>query len=127
MDFSDNKLFEFPSPYVRSKTMVGFFKFEKYWYNKNLCIQMFAKEKDSREDYFEPYCTVSVNLIKANPQTSNCIFVDVEHAPWLEEFLSDKGFGLPTGRYVTQGYCTFPEYLLNLKTMKRYAMAEVAL
>ena len=86
-------------------------------------LERVSMHKDDRP-YYSPYCSVSVNLVKVSPQTNSCIFVDNNNAPWLEEFLSENGFGLPTGRFATSGYCNYPEYMLNLKKMKRYAMRE---
>ena len=122
MPFTDMKLFEFHNPRKPEKTMLGFFKFEKYWYNNNTAIRLYAKDKDDAEDFFEPYCSVSVNVIKAKPQSDSCIFVDTNNAPFLESLLQEKGFGLPTGRFATSGYCCYPEYLLNIKKMKEYQM-----
>jgi len=132
MPFSDQKFFEFTDPWNKGKKLKGFFVFAKYWYNQNLSVQIFAEDPDLEFDgrpYYSPYCSVSVNMVKVNPQSDSCIFVDTNNAPWLEEFLADNGFGLHTGRFATSGYCNYPEYLLNLKKMKRYAMreAEVAL
>ena len=122
MPFSDMKLFEFQNPWIPERTMLGFFKFTKYWYNNNTAIQLYAKDKDDAEDFFEPYCMVSVNVVKAQPQSESCIFVDTNNAAWLETFLQENGFGLPTGRFATSGYCCYPEYLLNIKKMKQYQM-----
>lgn len=127
MSFSDQKFFEFPDPWNKGKMLKGFFVLSKYWYNQNLSVQIYAEDKDLEFDdrpYYSPYCSVSVNLVKVSPQTNSCIFVDNNNAPWLEEFLSENGFGLPTGRFATSGYCNYPEYMLNLKKMKRYAMRE---
>ena len=122
MLYNEQKLFSFPDPWKKNKTLVGFFKFSHYWYKHNTAVQIFAKEKDSEEDFFEPYCFVSVNLVQVNPQSDSCIFVDTNNCPWLEDFLQSKGFGLPTGRFATSGYCNYPEYLLNIKLMKEYQL-----
>ena len=128
MAFSDQKFFEFPDPWNHGKSLKGFFVFNKYWYNGNLSVQIFAEDDEigfpDDRPYYSPYCSVSVNLVRNNPQSDSCIFVDTNNAPWLENFLSENGFGLPTGRFATSGYCNYPEYLLNLKKMKRYAMRE---
>ena len=122
MPFTDMKLFEFQNPWIPERTMLGFFKFDKYWYNNNTAIQIYAKDKDDAEDFFEPYCSVSVNIVKVQPQSESCIFVDTNNAAWLETFLEEHGFGLPTGRFATSGFCCYPEYLLNIKKMKQYQM-----
>ena len=122
MLYNEQKLFEFQNPWIPERTMLGFFKFDKYWYNNNIAIQLYAKDKDDAEDFFEPYCSVSVNVIKVKPQSDSCIFVDTNNAPFLEDLLQSNGFGLPTGRFATSGFCCYPEYLLNIKLMKEYQL-----
>ena len=122
MSYNEQKLFSFPDPWNKNKTLVGYFKFAKYWYNSNTAIQIFAKHKGVDEEFFEPYCYVSVNLVQVNPQSDKCIFVDTNNAAWLETFLQENGFGLPTGRFATSGSCCYPEYLLNIKKMKQFQM-----
>ena len=121
MLYNEQKLFEFADPWD-GKPLVGYFKFEKYWYKSNTAVHIFAKHKGVDEEFFEPYCSVSVNLVQVSPQSDKCIFVDTNNAPWLEDFLQSNGFGLPTGRFATSGYCCYPEYLLNIKLMKEYQL-----
>ena len=122
MLYNEQKLVEFSNPWNPEKTLIGFFKFDRYWYNKNTSVQLFAKGKDNTEDFFEPYCMISVNVVQVRPQSASCIFVDTNNAPWAEKFLQENGFGLPTGRFATSGFCCYPEYLLNVKKMREFQL-----
>ena len=122
MLYNEQKLFSFPDPWNKNKTLVGYFKFSRYWYNQNTAIQIFAKHKGVDEEFFEPYCFLSVNLVQVTPQSDSCIFVDNNNCPWAEDFLQSNGFGLPTGRFASSGFCNYPEYLLNIKLMKEYQL-----
>lgn len=123
MNFGGQKTFKFLNPW-NGKEMAGFFKFSKYWMNDRLAISIIAKIKDDEDDWFQPYCNVTVNLPSAKMDSPNAVFIDTNNAPWLEDFLRKNGFGLPTGRFRSSGFCNYPEYLLNLQTMLNYKQTE---
>ena len=115
--------FEFLNPW-NGKPMVGYFTIHKYWYNGRTCLKIRAKEKLS-EDYFESFCDVTVNLPNAELSSENLIFLDVNNAPWLEQFMIDNGFGMPTGRFRTSGFVNYPLYLCDMKKIHRYGKVQI--
>lgn len=117
------KFFEFLNPW-NNKPMVGYFTIHKYWYNGRTCLKIRAKEKLS-EEFFEPFCDVTVNLPNAELSSDNLVFLDVNNAPWLEQFMFDNGFGSPTGYFRTSGFCNYPLYLCNMDKIHRYGKVEI--
>ena len=115
--------FEFLNPW-NGKPMVGYFTIHKYWYNGRTCVKIRAKEKLS-EDFFEPFCDVTVNLPNAELSSDNLVFLDVNNAPWLEQFMIDNGFGMPTGRFRTSGFVNYPLYLCDMKKIHRYGKVQI--
>ena len=53
------------------------------------------------------------------------IFIDVNNAPWLEEFMISNGFGMPTGRIRTSGFVNYPLYLCDMKKIHKYGKVEI--
>ena len=123
LKYEEPHFFEFVNPW-NNKQMVGFFTIHKYWYNGRTCLKIRAKEKLS-EDFFEPYCDVTVNLPFANLDSDNLVFLDVNNAPWLEKFMVDNGFAMPTGRFRTSGFVNYPLYLCNMKKIQSYGKVEI--
>ena len=123
MQYEEPYFFEFTNPW-NDKPMVGYFTIHKYWYNGRTCLKIRAKEKLS-EEFFEPYCDVSVNLPFAELESDNLIFIDVNNAPWLEQFMISNGFGMPTGRIRTSGFVNYPLYLCDMKKIHRYGKVEI--
>ena len=115
--------FEFLNPW-NGKPMVGYFTIHKYWYNGRTCLKIRAKEKLS-EEFFEPFCNVTVNLPNAELSSDNLVFLDVNNAPWLEQFMFDNGFGAPTGYFRTSGFVNYPLYLCNMDKIHRYGKVEI--
>ena len=115
--------FEFLNPW-NDKPMVGYFTIHKYWYNGRICLKIRAKEKLS-EDFFEPFCDVTVNLPNAELSSDNLVFLDVNNAHWLEQFMIDNGFGMPTGRFRTSGFVNYPLYLCDMKKIHRYGKVQI--
>ena len=115
--------FEFLNPW-NGKPMVGYFTIHKYWYNGRTCVKIRAKEK-LPEEFFEPFCDVTVNLPNAELSSENLIFLDVNNAPWLEQFMIDNGFGMPTGRFRTSGFVNYPLYLCDMKKIHRYGKVQI--
>ena len=118
------KFFEFVNPW-NSKIMVGYFTIHKYWYNGRTCIKIRAKQKNT-EDYFAPWCSVSVNLPLAELKSVNLIFLDVNNSPWLEKFMVDNGFGMPTGLFRTSGFVNYPLYLCDMDRIRAYGKVEIS-
>lgn len=115
--------FEFLNPW-NGKPMVGYFTIHKYWYNGRTAVKISAKEKLS-EEFFEPFCDVTVNLPNAELSSDNLVFLDVNNAPWLEQFMIDNGFGMPTGRFRTSGFVNYPLYLCDMKKIHRYGKVQI--
>lgn len=115
--------FEFLNPW-NNKPMVGYFTIHKYWYNGRTCVKIRAKEKLS-ENFFEPFCDVTVNLPNAELSSDNLVFLDVNNAPWLEQFMIDNGFGMPTGRFRTSGFVNYPLYLCDMKKIHRHGKVQI--
>ena len=118
MSYEEPHFFEFTNP-LNNKPMVGYFAIHKYWYNGRTCVKIRAKEKLS-EDFFEPFCDVTVNLPNAELSSDNLVFLDVNNAPWLEQFMVSNGFGMPTGRIRTSGFVNYPLYLCDMKKIHSY-------
>lgn len=114
---------KFKNPWT-GKDMDGVFKFSQYFVNDRLAIELWAKEHNNDDDYFQPYTPITVNLPAAKMNSHYAVFIDVNNAPWLEGFLQENGFGYPTGRFRTSGFCNYPEYLLNWKSMQLYKLGE---
>ena len=114
---------KFTNPW-NGKQMDGVFVIDRYFVNKRVAIRLWAKEHNNEDDIFSPFTSVTVNLPQAKMDSTNAVFLDVNNAPWLEGFMMENGFGYPTGRFRTSGFCNYPEYLLNLKSIKLYAMEE---
>ena len=123
MMYDEPNFFEFLNPW-NNKPMVGYFTIHKYWYNGRTCLKIRAKEKLS-EEFFEPFCNVTVNLPNAELSSENLVFLDVNNAPWLEQFMFDNGFGSPTGYFRTSGFCNYPLYLCNMDKIHRYGKVEI--
>ena len=121
--YDEPNFFEFLNPW-NNKPMVGYFTIHKYWYNGRTCLKIRAKEKLS-EEFFEPFCNVTVNLPNAELSSENLVFLDVNNAPWLEQFMFDNGFGSPTGYFRTSGFCNYPLYLCNMDKIHRYGKVEI--
>lgn len=115
--------FEFLNPW-NGKPMVGYFTIHKYWYNGRTCVKIRAKEKLS-EEFFEPFCDVTVNLPNAELSSDNLVFLDVNNAPWLEQFMIGNGFGMPTGIFSTSGFVNYPLYLCDMKKIHRYGKVQI--
>ena len=115
--------FEFLNPW-NGKPMVGYFTIHKYWYNGRTCLKIRAKEKLS-EEFFEPFCNVTVNLPNAELSSENLVFLYFNNAPWLEQFMIDNGFGMPTGRFRTSGFVNYPLYLCDMKKIHRYGKVQI--
>lgn len=118
-------IFEFKDPCDGWKNE-GFFKIGRYQDGGRIAISIYARRKDDPQDFFQPYCSVTVNL--PNRELANKDefgFVDVNNAPWLEGFLTSKGFGMPTSRFATSGFCNYPEFFFNVKKMKYYRLEGV--
>ena len=121
--YDDLNFFEFVNPW-NGKNMTGYFTIHKYWYNGRACVKIRAKEKLS-EEFFEPFCYVTVNLPNAELSSDNLVFLDVNNAPWLEQFMIDNGFGMPTGRFRTSGFVNYPLYLCDMKKIHRYGKVQI--
>lgn len=123
MTYEAPKFFEFVNPW-NDKLMIGYFTIQKYWYNGRTALKICAKEKIS-EGNFEPWCDVTVNLPFAELKSDNLVFLDVNNAPWLEQFMIDNGFAMPTGRFRTSGFVNYPLYLCNMKKIQTYGKVEI--
>ena len=118
-------IFEFKDPWDGWK-MEGYFKFGTYGDGGRVAISIHARRKDDPQDFFQPYCSVTVNLPNRDLANKDEFgFVDVNNAPWLEGFLASKGFGMPTSRFATSGFCNYPEYFFNIQKMKYYRLEGV--
>ena len=108
---------KFTNPWT-GKEMDGVFVISRYFVNDRIAVNLWAKEHDNEDDFLSPFTSVTVNLPYAKMGSTNAVFLDVNNAPWLEGFMMENGFGYPTGRFRTSGFCNYPEYLLNLESIK---------
>lgn len=87
---------------------------EKYANNNNIAIQLYS---DS-EGYPEPFATLTVNLVPLN--SDKLAYIDANNCPWAVDFIKEYNLGTPTGNMMGSGYCTYPEYEMNLEELKKY-------
>ena len=90
-------------------------KFQKGRYSNNrLAIQVLGRRED--EDWYEPFCTLTVNLPDvilssdgSKDLPSNMAFIDTNNCPeYLFMQLADEGVMTVTKTRARSGYCTYP-------------------
>ena len=94
------------------------FVVDNYVNNGRLYISLWAEDRDFGG--MTPWCDVTVNLPFDSLTDENCVFIDVNDAPYLESFLSENGLGRPTGRKARSGYVEYPEYRIDLNKILQH-------
>lgn len=74
----------------------------------NLAVTM--ETFDAELQFWEPYCSVTVNLSEYKKTNENCAFVDTNNTPFITDVIIRNGFGIPTGRVGYSGFCMYPEF-----------------
>lgn len=69
-----------------------------------------------------PWCDVTVNLPFDSLTDENCVFIDVNDAPYLQSFLTENGLAAPTGRKVRSGFVEYPEFRIDLNKILQHRM-----
>ena len=77
------------------------------------------------EEYFEPYCDITVNIPEEKLSGESCAFVDTNNAPFITEFLEKHNLAEPTGRLGFSGFCVYPEYKFNTEEISKHLLGEV--
>ena len=67
-----------------------------------------------------PYSNVTVNLVDELVTNENCVFLDTNNAPYIERFILKYKLGTPTGKMGISGFCTYPEYELDLNEVEKH-------
>ena len=98
---------------------------EKSQYVKPARLYLGLRTRDYGEDYFEPYCDITVNLPGEMLSGENCAFVDTNNAPFIPGFLEANGLAEPTGMLGFSGWCVYPEYRFNMEEISKHLLGEV--
>lgn len=69
-----------------------------------------------------PLAIITVNL--GDLLENDMAYIDTNNCSWVEDFLIDNDFGLPTGEYKASGFCIYPLYKLNLVKIKKYNLTK---
>ncbi len=71
---------------------------------------------------FDEYADMTVNVsgFKSEP---GCALVNVNQY-FMEDLINKYNLGVPTGRYATSGFVTYPEYKFDFDTIKKYALGD---
>lgn len=77
----------------------------RYEYHNNLCILL------QMTDTHEIYGAITTNI---DPLPRNEAAVDTNNHPNVEKFITDNNLGVPTGKTIRSGFCTYPVYAFNL-------------
>ena len=93
-----------------------------YQNNNTLAVQIMCKEEN--EDWYEPFCTLTVNLEDGIQIQDNRAYIDTNNCSWVEDFLVDNDFGIPTGEYKASGFCVYPLYQLYLERIGKYNLTK---
>lgn len=65
-----------------------------------------------------PYAMMTTCL--GSPPSKGCSYLDVNNFPEAFGIMEKYGFGEWTGRIVPSGFCTYPEFRLNLDALREY-------
>lgn len=68
---------------------------------------------------WDSYCDVTVNF-PDYPLEDGHAFINVDNAPFLPQFLQENKIAVPTGYEIHSGFCTYPEYRFDMKTLGKY-------
>ena len=75
-------------------------------------------------DYvFDDYADMTVR-VRGFESEPGCALVDVNNYHFMEDLIERYHLGVPTGRYATSGFNTYPEYKFDLDTLLKYTMYE---
>lgn len=75
-------------------------------------------------NYTAHYATLTVNLPQADHLDEDCAFVDTNNIPNADTLIRVYKLGKPTGRYVSSGFCLYPEYKFNMDEVNKYRLYE---
>lgn len=85
-------------------------------------IGLWTKE----DDYFEPYCDVTVNLPDFGlPLDDGEAYVDVNNCPELERFILENGLGVGVGIIGSSGWCAYPLYKFDMEEVRKHPLEEL--
>ena len=102
------KEFDYVNPYSNEEMKAVFVR-DSYVEGDGLYLGMQVKRLE--EDYYEPWCSVTVNIVPASGYCSeNCAYLDDNNCPDLEEYFAENGLAEKTGRYAVSGFRMYPEY-----------------
>lgn len=90
-------------------------KVYSYSANRNLYILLVCLN----DGFEEPMGVLTVNTGLICPK--DCAFVDVNNFPKeILEWLAFHKLAVPTGRYISLGYCEYPEYHFDPKVLRKF-------
>ena len=80
-----------------------------YQNNNTLAVQIMSKE--ASEDWYEPFCMLTVNLPTTKSLAENRAYVDTNNCPSdLVQLLEEQGVMKRTLITAPSGYCIYPLY-----------------
>ena len=82
----------------------------RYCNNDSLAVSLITDEG-------EPFATATVNLPESGKHP-NRAFLDTNNCPGINLWLTENGFGFPTGIMGFSGYCMYPEFEFNLEKLE---------
>lgn len=83
-------------------------KTSTYTNNGNLYVGLVCKIEEDGEEWWEPYCDLTVNIRKLKDKALACL--DVNNFPEAEEFVTENKLATFTGDYEFSGFCVYPIY-----------------
>ena len=100
------------------KTYELSFRKGHYQNNSRLAIQVMCKEEG--EDWYEPFCTLTVNLEDSIQIQDNRAYIDTNNCPKdLIQSLEEQGVMTKTRIAQQSGYCVYPLYEFNQEWLNK--------
>lgn len=81
-----------------------------------LAVQMFCWNE--KYEYWEARCTLTVNT-NDKPLNKNCAFIDINNNKDIIGWMLKNGMGRTTKRFSVSGFCTYPEFEFNDRTLNQ--------
>ena len=92
-----------------------------YRNNGNLAIQLFNKNTDYDEPFWEPFATLTTNTERKLDDECLAI-IDTNNCPWAEELIEKYQLGEDTELFEVSGFCVYPIYRMNKSAFEWFGM-----
>lgn len=83
-----------------------------------LAVQMFCWDEEYK--FWEPWSTLTVNT-GDQPLNKNCAFINTNNNKDIIGWMIKNGMGRTTKRFSVSGFCTYPEFEFNDRTLSQMA------